>query len=61
MLTVHVHVNGGGDWPRQVRVGGCTGELGVEEGPVDGVEADLVPDGAVAQDLVAVVNYTATS
>ncbi len=40
-------MDGGGDRPRQVGVDRRAGELRMQEGPVDVVERDLVPDSSV--------------
>ena len=55
-LTVHVHIDGGGDRPGEVGVGGLAGQPLSEEGPVDIVKRDLVPYCSVTQDMVRLVN-----
>ena len=54
-------MNRAGDGSSQVSVGGGASELRVQEGPVQPPEADLVPDGAVAQHVVAVIEQPAGS
>ena len=55
-LTVHVHIDGGGDRPGEVGVSGLAGQPLSEEGPVDIVKRDLVPYCSVTQDMVRLVN-----
>ena len=55
-LTVHVHIDGGGDRPGEVGVGSLAGQPLSEEAPVDIVKRDLVPYCSVTQDMVRLVN-----